>query len=44
MDTEVYMTKPDKTYNKMTVSELLPFGFEPSHLKKEQIKEDETLG
>ncbi|XP_064642331.1 cytidine deaminase-like isoform X2 [Lineus longissimus] len=40
METEVYMTKPDKTYNKMTVSELLPAGFEPSHLQKKRVNDN----
>merc|ERR1712170_289678 len=40
-DIEVYMTKPDRTYKKMLLSELLPLGFGPENLKEEHIMESE---
>ncbi|XP_013410226.1 cytidine deaminase [Lingula anatina] len=34
---EVYMTRPDLTYHKMTVGELLPLCFTPDQLTREKI-------
>ena len=34
MDWSVYMVKPDRSYLKMTVAELLPLGFSPEMLQK----------
>ena len=43
MDMEVYMTKPDRTYKKMTLRELLPLGFGPSSLEEERIGKDAQM-
>ena len=36
-DYDVYMTKADLTYTKMTTGELLPLGFCPEQLDEERI-------
>jgi len=37
LDWDVYMTKPDKSYLKMKVRELLPLSFEPDSLEEERV-------
>ncbi|ELT96041.1 hypothetical protein CAPTEDRAFT_211995 [Capitella teleta] len=37
MDAEVYMTKSDRSYTKLTLRELLPLGFGPDSLQEEKI-------
>ncbi|XP_060066472.1 cytidine deaminase-like [Ylistrum balloti] len=38
-DWDVYMTKPDHTYNLMKTGELLPLGFAPESLEEERISQ-----
>ena len=38
MDLDVYMCKPDHTYVKMKIRELLPLGFEADKLSEEKVE------
>ena len=37
MDMDVYMTKPDKSFVKMKIRELLPLGFDPEKLSETKV-------
>lgn len=37
LDMELYLTKPDMTYKKVVLRDLLPMAFTPQSLKEERI-------